>query len=239
MGRVYAVGVGPGSPEYVTGAVEEIIRGCDVVAGYRYTMYTISELLEGKELHYVTMGDQEETYQKISRSLGDRTLVVPFTGDVNFSESEVVDRLAEIFGEIHLVPGISSVQVAASRARVPLDKSRVITMHVTTDIEDKKRRMTQALREGLSVILVPRPWPGRPDLNFMPSEVAAYLSDAGFETGGMTVHVYENLTTPDERTFEGKVNELEGREFSDMVVMVMDQNKPDSYMNYRWQWKKG
>ena len=57
-------------------------------------------------------------------------LVIPFTGDVNFSESEVVDRLVEIFGDVELVPGISSIQVAASKAQVPLDKSKVITMHV-------------------------------------------------------------------------------------------------------------
>ena len=43
--------------------------------------------------------------------------MVPFTGDVNFSESEVVDRLIEIFGDIQIVPGISSIQVAASRAK--------------------------------------------------------------------------------------------------------------------------
>jgi len=41
-------------------------------------------------------------------------LVIPFTGDVNFSESEVVDRLVEIFGDVELIPGISSIQVAAS-----------------------------------------------------------------------------------------------------------------------------
>jgi len=50
-------------------------------------------------------------------------LVIPFTGDVNFSESEVVDRLIEIFGDVELIPGISSIQVAASKAQVPLDKS--------------------------------------------------------------------------------------------------------------------
>ena len=84
------------------------------------------------------MNDQEKSYQKILPELGNRTLVIPFTGDVNFSESEVVDRLIEIFGEVEIVPGISSIQVAASRAKVPLDKSKVITMHVTTPIEDKK-----------------------------------------------------------------------------------------------------
>ena len=45
--------------------------------------------------------------------------LVPFTGDVNFSESEVVDRLIEIYDEVEIIPGISSTQVAASRAKVP------------------------------------------------------------------------------------------------------------------------
>ena len=70
--------------------------------------------------------------------MGDRILVVPFTGDVNFSESEVVDRLIEIFGDVDIIPGISSIQVAASKSKVPLDKSKTITMHVTTPIESKK-----------------------------------------------------------------------------------------------------
>ena len=83
-------------------------------------------------------------YQKISQELGDRILVVPFTGDVNFSESEVVDRLIEIFGDVHIIPGISSIQVAASKSKVPLDKSKMITMHVTTSIESKKNRTTKS-----------------------------------------------------------------------------------------------
>ena len=42
--------------------------------------------------------------------------MVPFTGDANFSESEVVDRLLEIFGDnnVEIIPGISSIQVASS-----------------------------------------------------------------------------------------------------------------------------
>ncbi len=236
MGRVYAVGVGPGSPRYVTGAAEDIIRGCEIVAGYRYTMETIRHLLDEKEVHHITMADQEEAYQRIRRTMGGRSLAVPFTGDVNFSESEVVDRLVEIFGDVELVPGISAVQVAASRSRIPLDKARAITMHVTGDIEDKKRHMTEALREGLSVILVPRPWPGRPDLNFMPREVSAYLQDEGFDTDALPVHIYENLTTPDERTYAGTVREMADKEFSDMLVVVIGRNRPDSYMNYAWQW---
>jgi len=237
LGKVYAVSVGPGSPKYVTEIVKEIVQNCDVLIGYKYTLKTIEHLIEGKEIYEITMNDQEKSYQKILPELGDRTLVIPFTGDVNFSESEVVDRLIEIFGEVEIIPGISSFQVAASRAKVPLDKSKVITMHVTTPIEDKKLELQKALIDGFSVVLVPRPWPKQPDKHFMPSEIAVYLRENGFDTAKMKVHVYEAITTENETNFEGTVKELEGKEFSDLSVMVFNQASLDSYMNYRWQWE--
>jgi cobalt-precorrin-7 (C5)-methyltransferase len=237
LGKIYAVGVGPGSPKYVTEIVREVIQNCDVVIGYKYTLKTIEDLLEGKEIYEITMNNQEESYQKILSELGNRSLVIPFTGDVNFSESEVVDRLIEIFGEVEIIPGISSIQVAASRARVPLDKSKVITMHVTTSIEEKKLELQKALIDGYSVILVPRPWPKQPDKHFMPSEIAIYLKNNGFDTSGMKVHVFEALTTENETCFVGTVKSLEGKEFSDLSVMVFNQSILDSYMNYKWQWK--
>ena len=237
MGKVYAVGVGPGSPKYVTEIVKDIVQNCDVVIGYKYTLKTIEDLIEGKEVYEITMSDQEKSYQKILPELGNRTLVIPFTGDVNFSESEVVDRLIEVFGEVEIVPGISSIQVAAARAQVPLDKSKVITMHVTTPIEDKKLELQKALIDGFSVVLVPRPWPKQPDKHFMPSEIAVYLRENSFDTTKMKVHVFEAITTEDETSFEGVVKELEGKEFSDLSVMVFNQAVLDSYMNYKWQWE--
>ena len=190
MGKVYAVGVGPGSSKYVTEIVKEIIQNCDILIGYKYTLKTIEDLIQGKEIYEITMNNQEESYQKILTKLGDKILVIPFTGDVNFSESEVVDRLIEIFGDVEIIPGISSIQVAASRAQVPLDKSRVITMHVTTSIEDKKLELQKALIDGFSVILVPRPWPKQPDKNFMPSEIAIYLKEHNFDTDKIKVLKY-------------------------------------------------
>ena len=232
MGKVFAVGVGPGSPDYVTETVRKIIVGADVVVGYEYTLKTISNLVQDKKVHAITMGDQEKTYQQIKKDLGDGVLVVPFTGDVNFSESEVVDRLIEIFGDVKIVPGISSIQVAASKAKVPIDKSKVITMHVTTSIEEKKLELQKALIDEYSVILVPRPWPKDPKKHFMPSEIAKYLKQSGFETSKMKVHVFEALTTEDETSFEGVVEQLEGKEFSDLSVMVFNQVTLESYINF-------
>lgn len=233
MGKVFAVGVGPGSPKYVTDIVKEIVTNCDIVIGYKYTLKTIEELIKGKEVYEITMKDQEESYQKVSKTIGNKTCVVPFTGDVNFSESEVVDRLIEIFGDVQIIPGISSIQVAASRAKVPLDKSRVITMHISTSIEEKKLELQKALIDGFSVILVPRPWPKEPSKHFMQSEIAVYLRSHGFDTSKMNVHVFEFITTEKETHFVGTVKDLEGRQFSDLSVMVFDQNKLESYINLK------
>ena len=231
MNKVYAVGVGPGSPDYVTGIIKDVVSKCDVVIGYGYTLKTIEGLLDGKQIIEVNMKDQEDAYQKIAGE-ENHTILVPFTGDVNFSESEVVDRLIEIFDEVEIIPGISSTQVAASMAKVPPDKSKVITMHISTSIEEKKLELQKALIDGYSVVLVPRPWPKVPEKHFMPSEIAVYLKKNGFDTSKMKVHVFEAVTTEMESKFEGVVSDLEGKEFSDLCVMVFNQATLESYVNF-------
>jgi cobalt-precorrin-7 (C5)-methyltransferase len=233
MVKVFAVGVGPGSSSYVTEIVKDIILNCDIVIGYKYTLNTIRSFIKDKQVYEITMKNQERIYQEVVKTLSNKKLVIPFTGDVNFSESEVVDRLIEIFGDVEIIPGISAIQVAASKAKVPLDKSKVITLHVTTPIEEEKLELQKALIDGFSVVLVPRPWPKMPEKHFMPSEIAHYLRKNGFDTSSLRVHVFEFLTTDKETKFVGTVRDLEGKEFSDLSVMVINQSKLESYINFK------
>jgi cobalt-precorrin-7 (C5)-methyltransferase len=158
--------------------------------------------------------------------------MVPFTGDASFSESEVVDRLLEIFGDdnVEIIPGISSIQVAAARSKVPLDKAHIATLHVTGDIEKKKKELIEAIREGKSAILLPRPWPNDPSKRFMESDVAVLLKSNGINTSSLNAFVFEYLTHREKETiFKGKVSELEAKEFSDLSVLVIDQSKRQTY----------
>jgi len=123
--------------------------------------------------------------------------------------------------------------VAAARAKIPLDKSKVITMHITTSIEEKKLELQKALIDGFSVVLVPRPWPNEPKKNFMPSEIAYYLKENGFDTSKLKVQVFEFLTNNKETCFKGTVKELEEKEFSDLSVMVFNQMSLESYQNFK------
>jgi cobalt-precorrin-7 (C5)-methyltransferase len=66
----------------------------------------------------------------------------------------------------------------------------------------------------------------------MQSEIAHYLRKNGFDTKKLRVHVYEFLTTDRETEFVGFVSDLEGKEFSDLSVMVINQHKLESYINF-------
>ncbi|HEV8386434.1 MAG TPA: precorrin-6y C5,15-methyltransferase (decarboxylating) subunit CbiE [Nitrososphaera sp.] len=235
--RLFAVGVGPGSPRYLTDAAKEAIRKSMYIVGYKYTIATIEGVIDRKkqQVFEVTMKSQEQVYQEVFGKMRDgEYCTVPFTGDVNFSESEVVERLLQIWGDenTEIVPGISSIQVAAAKARVPTDKALIVTLHVSGDIERKKAALLEAVRDGRSVILLPRPWPKEPAKHFMQSDVAKFLRQNGIDTTLLRVHVFEHLTTAKETSYEGRVSDLEGKEFSDLSAMVIDQTKRETYLDF-------
>lgn len=234
---LYIIGVGPGSPAYLTDIAKNAIGRSKYIVGYKYTLSTIEGLIEKDKQHVfeVTMSTQEDIYQSVYKKMEDGdSCVVPFTGDANFSESEVVERLLQIFGDdnVEIIPGISSIQVAAAKSRVPLDKAFVVTFHVTGDIEEKKRGMLEAVIQGKSVILLPRPWPRDQLKHFMQSEIAKFLRNGGVDTKKLRVWVFEQLTTANEKTFTGTVADLEELSFSDLSAMVIDQTKRQTYLDF-------
>ncbi|MFL6310246.1 MAG: precorrin-6y C5,15-methyltransferase (decarboxylating) subunit CbiE [Nitrososphaera sp.] len=235
--KLFIVGVGPGSPKYLTDIAKEAIAKSHYIIGYNYTLSTIEGIIDKsrQQVFQITMRTQENVYQDIyAKMKDDECCTVPFTGDANFSESEVVDRLLEIFGSdnVEMIPGISSIQVAAARAHIPTDKAFVVTFHVTNNIEPKKKEMLQAVREGRSLILLPRPWPRDRSRHFMQSEIAKFLREGGIDTTKLKVWVFEHLTTDKETTFRGMVIDLEGKEFSDLSAMVVDQTKRQTYLSF-------
>ena len=238
--KLFVIGVGPGSKKYIMEYTKEVIKNSNFIIGYRYTLSTISHLIDRsiQQVFEVTMKNQEEIYLHVFNDLmkDNDQCIVPFTGDVNFSESEVVDRLLEIFGEdnVELIPGISSIQVASSKSMIPLDKATIITFHVTGDIEEKKLDLVKAVVDKKSIILVPRPWPSNPSKNFMPSEISLFLKENEIDTSKINVWIFENLTNEEKETvFRGKMDLVENKKFSDLSVMVIDQNTRQTYLEFK------
>jgi cobalt-precorrin-7 (C5)-methyltransferase len=83
------------------------------------------------------------------------------------------------------------------------------------------------------VILLPRPWPRDPSKHFMQSEIAKFLRQNGVDIAKLKVWVFEHLTTEKETTFRGAVADLEGKEFSDLSAMVIDETKRQTYLEFQ------
>lgn len=232
------VGVGPGSPQYLTCVAIEAIEKSKYIIGYKYTLDTIESIIDRtrQEVYHVTMLNQESVYQDVYNKMKDgEYCTVPFTGDANFSESEVVDRLLEIFGDdtVEIIPGISSIQVASSKSKIPLDKSYVLSFHVSGDIEKKKKELINAIVDKKSVILLPRPWPNDPSKNFMQSDIVKFLKLNGIDTSTLKVWVFEYLTKSNKETvFRGNASELEGMSFNPLSIMIIDQNERQTYRDF-------
>ncbi len=237
--KLFVVGVGPGSTKYLTDYSKEAIKNSNFIVGYKYTLSTIEHVIDKsvQKVFEITMKNQEEIYQHVFNDLmkdNDRC-TVPFTGDVNFSESEVVDRLLDLFGDdnVEIIPGISSIQIASAKSRVPLDKATIITFHITGDIEEKKIELVKSVTDNKSIILVPRPWPSNPSKNFMPSDISLFLRKNGVDTSKIDVWVFENLTNNEKETvYRGKMDSVENRDFSALSVMVIDQNIRQTYLEF-------
>jgi cobalt-precorrin-7 (C5)-methyltransferase len=236
--KLFVIGVGPGSPKYMTEAAKEAIYKSQYIVGYRYTLTTIESIIDRnkQDVYEIDMENQEDIYQYIHSKMKEEDYcTVPFTGDVSFSESEVVDRLLEVFGDanVEIIPGISSIQIAAAKSKVPLDNAYIVTFHVTGDIEQKKIELIKAVIDGRSIILLPRPWLREPSRNFMQSDIAVLLRKNGVDTSNLKVWVFEYLTQDGkETTFKGKVSDLEEMEFSHLSVMVIDQVKRQTYLQF-------
>lgn len=236
-GKLFLIGVGPGSSEYLTDIAKQRIIESHYIAGYAYTLSIIRHLLDStwQKISEVTMDTQDDIYKNIfNRMQGNEYCTVPFTGDVNFSESEVIDRLLEIFGKdnVEMIPGISSIQVAASKAKIPLDKAAIFTFHITEDINERKIELLNAVRNRRSVILLPRPWPKSREREFMESDIALFLKSNMIQTNNLDVWVFEFLTKGNERIFRGKVSDLEERHFDSLSVMVIDQVERRTYLDF-------
>lgn len=242
--NLFIVGVGPGSPQYMTCIAIDAINRSQYIIGYKYTLDIIENIIDRtrQEVHQVTMWNQESIYLNVYKKMKDgEYCTVPFTGDANFSESEVIDRLLEIFGDdnVEIIPGVSSIQVASSKSKIPLDKTHVLSFHISADIEKKKKELINAIKDEKSVILLPRPWPADPSRNFMQSDIAKFLRFNGIDTSLLNVWIFEYLTHYNKETvFRGKVIDLEEMIFNALSVMIIDQNKRKSYREFSPQEQK-
>lgn len=217
---IIAIGAGPGDIGYLTRRAAALIEDADVIAGFETVVNIVRGLIPAAA-EVVTMGyrDQDAQLARVAAAhhAGKRCVVV-FMGDVHFSGFQYLERVERACGhEVETLPGISSAQVLASRARVCFDETTFITFHRRGDLAPFKRHLVSVLDDERNAIVIPCPWDAA--RSFMPRHIAAYLLERGVSPWHPT-EVWESLTR-DEARWSGTLAECVGREFSHMSIMLI------------------
>ncbi|GAH28637.1 unnamed protein product [marine sediment metagenome] len=214
--KVYIVGVGPGSPKYLTREAEEAIREASVIVGWELDLLPARHLIDGKKIYLQNVKNYvqvAETAAKEARK-SNETVAVLRIGDPCISSG--LDGLLKVFPdfEVRIVSGISSIQLAAAAAQINIDESVLISFHDGGDDFEKKRRfMLDGLNQNRHLIILTGP-----DLG--PKEAAIYLTNNGISEITPAI-VCENLALSDEKISRGTLQDMAAKQFSWRSVMVV------------------
>lgn len=220
---VYAVGIGPGNLEYLTPRGERAIRDADVVVGFETVVEFVREKTNADVLA-CGYRDEGETLATFADRVADgETGTAVLMGDPNHSGYQFVGKVqAAVEPPVRVIPGISSLQVAASRARTPMEETVFVTLHRSGDITPGLRRLRDEVGDR-HLLVLPRPY------DWMPEDVAAELLDAG-ASPSLGALVLERLTHDDEEVTTttlgrlqtlAKESEGETSPFSDLSILAV------------------
>ena len=201
---VYAVGIGPGNLAYLTPRGERAIRDADVVVGFETVVEFVGETTTA-ELLTCGYRDEAETLATFAERVAEgESGTAVLMGDPNHSGYQFVGKVqAAVDRPVRVVPGISSLQVAASRARTPMEETVFVTLHKSGDITPDRRRLRDAVGDR-HLLVLPRPY------DWMPEDVAADLLDAG-ASPSLEAIVLERLTHDDEAVTTTTLGDLQAR----------------------------
>ncbi|AOW81015.1 cobalt-precorrin-6Y C(5)-methyltransferase [Halodesulfurarchaeum formicicum] len=218
---VIAVGIGPGNTDFLTKRGRDAIAQADVVVGFGTVVEMVAELTDAELL---TCGYKDEA--EALAAFGERVAegakgVAVLMGDPNHSGYQFLGKVENAVDRpVQVVPGISAIQVAASRARTPMEDTRFVTLHKSGDIEPGLQRLRAVVGER-NLLVLPRPY------DVMPGDIAADLLDSGADPELDTL-VLEELTHESETVTRLTLGELakhaggdgpEDTPFSDLSVL--------------------
>lgn len=217
---VHAVGIGPGNPAYVHPRARSILARADLVVGFETVLDCVESLTGGDVLPCTYETEASQLAVLAERVGSGEEGAAVLMGDPNVSGYTFVGKVERAVDRpVRVVPGVSSVQVAASRSRTPIEDSIVVTLHTRGDLEGAFARLVREAGDR-NLLILPRPY------DYMPERIADVLVERGVEAA-LDVHVYERLTFDDEAATRTTLGELasgdagDGSAFDDLSVVVV------------------
>ncbi|MEE8168688.1 MAG: precorrin-6y C5,15-methyltransferase (decarboxylating) subunit CbiE [Candidatus Hydrothermarchaeales archaeon] len=201
MGKIFVIGIGPGSRDFLTPAAEAAVDKAEVLVGGKKAL----SLFQSKSKQMVIDRDLNAVLEFI-RENGDKDVAVLTSGDPGFYS--ILDVVLENFQEkdVEIIPGISSMQLCFAKLKESWKDARFISLHG----RDPKG-LPERIIEGKSVILT--------DSTYTPDRIASLLLSSG--VGNRSAAVCEDLSGSEERIINSNLEDISKKSFSGNCIMVV------------------
>ena len=209
-GKIYIVGIGPGASEYLTKKAIDTVESSDYTVGSTRAIDLFDDVAGKIAFNVKDLVDKLE--EGVQLACDGNTVSILSTGDPGFSG--VLNTVLRISAEkdfpkenIEVVPGISSLQLAAAKCHIQWDNANVMTFHGRENIED----ILPVINNGKVTIALP---------SRKVKDMAQFLLDNGVEPDRKVV-VCERLSYPDEKIVESSLKDIAQSEFTYMCIIVI------------------
>lgn len=209
-GKIYIIGIGPGSSEYLTKKAVDTVKMSDYTVGSTRAIELFDDVQNTIAFNVKELLDTLK--DGVQLAIDGNTVSILSTGDPGFSG--VLNTVLRISEEknfpkenIEVIPGISSLQLAAARNYIQWDNANVMTFHGRENIED----ILPVINNGKITIALP---------SRKVKDMAQFLLDNGVEEDRKVV-VCERLSYPDEKIVEATLKDIAHSEFTYMCIMII------------------
>ena len=211
-GKIYIIGIGPGASEYLTKKAIDTVKMSDYTVGSTRAIELFDDVQNKLAFNVKELLDTLE--KGVQLAVDGNVVSILSTGDPGFSG--VLNTVLRISDEkdfskenIEVIPGISSLQLAAARCHIQWDNANVMTFHGRENIDD----ILPVINNGKKTIALP---------SRKVKDMAQFLLDNGVEKD-RKVTVCERLSYPDERIVNATLEDIANSEFTYMCIMVIDE----------------
>lgn len=208
--KIYIIGIGPGSSEYLTKKAVDTVKTSDYTVGSTRAIDLFDEVNNKIAFNVKDLLDKLE--KGVDLAIEGNTVSILSTGDPGFSG--VLNTVLRIANEknfpeekIEVIPGISSLQLAAARNHIQWDNANVMTFHGRENIED----ILKVINNGKTTIALP---------SKKVRDMAQFLLDNGVDEHREVV-VCERLSYDDEKIVRSTLKDIANSEFTYMCIMVI------------------
>ena len=219
MAKINIVGVGPGSPDYVTPAARKTVQHAEIVIGAQRSLNLFADEIKGEKLVLTAKNLNSALKFAVESARKGKEVALLSTGDPGFSGMlhTVLESGLIKSEDINVVPGVSSIQACAAKLCISWDNVCLFTFHEGNVTTEQKNEVVECFKKGNDTLLLPD------SRIFLPSEIAKFLLKAGL---GKNTHVFicENITLDNEKITSGSLESVSKQTFGSLCVMVIKAN---------------